>query len=155
HGVPGAALAVARGGCLVLARGYGLADVERQEPVLPSSLFALQSVSKTLTAIAVMQLVEAGKVTLDAPVFPLLNPAPPPGATADPRLAEVTVRHLLNPSAGWPTQPHNDPRDQQDFVTRRLNVAPPPTAEHLVRVWLEVPLDFAPGTRQEYMRVTF
>ena len=52
--VPGAALAVAHHGKLVLVRGYGLADKERSLPVEPTSLFRLASLSKTVTAVAVL-----------------------------------------------------------------------------------------------------
>src|SRR5262245_16976261 len=56
-GVPGASLAIAKDGKLVLARGYGWADVEAEEPVLPRSLFELASVSKAITAVTVLKLV--------------------------------------------------------------------------------------------------
>src|SRR4051794_40534569 len=61
HGVPGAALAVTRGGRLVYARGFGVADTARKTPVQPDALFRVASVSKPITAVAVMRLVERKK----------------------------------------------------------------------------------------------
>src|SRR3712207_5689223 len=61
-GVPGAALAVAKDGRLVLARGYGLANIEADEPVRPTSIFRIASVTKPITAMAILKLVEQGRL---------------------------------------------------------------------------------------------
>ena len=73
HHLPGAALAVARNGRLVYARGFGFADRDEKQPVQPESLFRIASISKPLTAAAVLQLVERGRLKLDEPVFELLH----------------------------------------------------------------------------------
>src|SRR5690349_10939809 len=65
HNLPGASLAIARNGRLVLAQGYGLGDIEQGQAVQPDSLLRFGSIGKTITAIAVMKLVEAGKLDLD------------------------------------------------------------------------------------------
>src|SRR5687767_12521825 len=62
RGVPVAALAVVKDRRLVYARGYGWADRERQEPVRPDSLFRIASVSKPITGVAVLKLVEDGRL---------------------------------------------------------------------------------------------
>src|ERR1700686_1075020 len=91
HKPPGAALAVAKGGRLVYARGFGYADRERKEPVEPTSLFRIASLSKSLTSAAIFHLVQNGRLKLDAKVFGLLRLTPhlDPGAKVDPRLREV------------------------------------------------------------------
>ena len=66
HEVPGAALAVSEAGEVVYSRGFGLADLSSRERVQPDSLFRIASISKPITAVAVMQLVARGKVSLDA-----------------------------------------------------------------------------------------
>ena len=76
--VPGAGLAVARDGRILLARGYGLADRASGTPVEPTSLFRLASLSKTVTAVAVLQLVQDGRLALDAKVLPILGELGPP-----------------------------------------------------------------------------
>jgi serine beta-lactamase-like protein LACTB len=91
--IPGFSLAVAVRGCVALEAGYGFADIEDSVRVIPASVFRLASVSKPITATAVMQLVEAGKIDLDAPIqryaptFPV-KPYP------------ITTRHLLSHLSG-------------------------------------------------------
>jgi CubicO group peptidase (beta-lactamase class C family) len=63
--IAGASLAIARKDKLALARGYGFADRDRNVPVEPSSLFRLASLSKTVTAVAVLRLAQDGRVKLD------------------------------------------------------------------------------------------
>ncbi len=153
--IPGAALAIAHNGRLVLARGYGLADIERNEPVQPQSLFALQSISKTITAVGILKLIEQGRLQLDDRAFRLLDLAPPPGAAVDPRIYEITIRQLLNHSAGWNSQPPEDVPHLERTIAERLGVEPPILPSHLIRFWLSTPLDHPPGTEQHYLRLGF
>ncbi len=67
-GVPGLSVAIVTNGKLAWSNGYGLADVENFVPAKASTSYRLASISKTITATAIMQLVERGKVDLDAPV---------------------------------------------------------------------------------------
>ena len=100
--ITGDAIAVVKDGRLVLARGYGLADVERGEPVQPDSLFRIAGVSKPITAVAVLKLVEEGRPDLEASAFRILDQFQvPEGSTTDPRIFDVTVRQLLQHSGGW------------------------------------------------------
>src|SRR4051812_17270665 len=76
HHVPGAACVIVKDGRVIYSRGYGYADVGRRIPVDPArTRFAVGSLTKLLTATAVMQLVERGDLSLDADVAPLLAPA--------------------------------------------------------------------------------
>jgi N-acyl-D-amino-acid deacylase len=101
--VPGGAVGFVRDGKLLFVRGYGYADTNTQELVQPDSIFRLASLSKAVTAAAILKLVEQGRLTLDQPALEILNyPAPTyPGATIDPRLASITIRQLLNHTGGW------------------------------------------------------
>src|SRR5688572_13667361 len=72
YGIPGGAVAVLRDGKLIYARGFGYADVANKTPVQPDALFRIASVSKPITAIAIMKLVEEGKLTLDDRVAPFI-----------------------------------------------------------------------------------
>ncbi len=99
--VPGLALAVMKDGRLVMARGYGLADLEARQPVRPDSLFRIGSISKCFTMVGILKLVEEGKLDLDARAFELLGYEPAPGVNPEPRLASITVRHLLTHTGGW------------------------------------------------------
>lgn len=92
HKVAGMSALVLRGGQIVWERNLGMADVARRVPVEPDTMFMLASVSKTVTAVAMMMLVEDGAIGLDTPIdsylpFRVRNPAHPNRA--------ITVRMLL------------------------------------------------------------
>src|SRR5690349_17122371 len=72
HKVPGGAVAVVKDGRLVYARGFGYADVENKVTVAPTALFRIASVTKPITAMAILKLVEANKLTLNQRVLPLI-----------------------------------------------------------------------------------
>ena len=100
--VPGAGLAVAYQGKLVLVRGYGLANKERSVAVEPTSQFRLASLSKTVTAVAVLQLVQDGRLKLDDKVVPILGDiGPRADRITDSRVHDITVRYLLQHSGGF------------------------------------------------------
>jgi len=87
----------------VYARGFGYANRERREPVQPDSLFRIASISKPLTAVATLQLIEQGKLKLDDRVFKLLpyKAHLPEGGKVDPRLNDITLAHLMRHQGGW------------------------------------------------------
>ena len=94
--IPGLALGVVRGDQVVYLKGYGIAGPDGRV-VTPQTPFIIGSSSKSFTALAVMQLVEAGKIDLDAPVTRYL----PWFRTADPTASnQITVRNLLNQDSG-------------------------------------------------------
>jgi len=90
---PGAAVAIVRGDQVVMARGFGAANVETGEAVSPDMLFRLGSTTKMLTATAVNILAEEGRVKLDAPIGTYLQ-------GINPKLARVTAHQLLTHTAG-------------------------------------------------------
>jgi CubicO group peptidase (beta-lactamase class C family) len=98
--IPGLALAIVKDDRIAYMRGFGKAD-DSGRAVTPQTPFIIGSVSKSFTALAIMQLVEAGKVELDAPVQRYL----PWFRVADEKAsAEITVRHLLNQTSGLSTK---------------------------------------------------
>ena len=152
--IPGAALAVSRHGRLVLAAGYGYADVERKELVTPTSLFRIASVSKPLTSAAVMRLMELypDKVTLDTPMLEVLHLQPhlARGAEPDPRLGRITVRMLLQHTAGWNRDTSFDPMFRSLDIAADLGTQPPAGPQDIIRYMLGRPLDFDPGADYVY-----
>src|SRR5687768_6248331 len=103
YNVPGGQLAITHQGRLVYNRGFGMADVSNSIPVEPHHTFRLASVSKTITGVAVMKLWENAQVNLDAQVFGasgILNDAMYQNIL-DPRVNNITVRHLLEHGGGW------------------------------------------------------
>jgi len=132
--IPGAALAVVEGDQIVHLRGFGRVRPGGEAPS-PQTPFFIGSTTKSFTALAVMQLVEGGKVELDAPVQRYL----PWFRVADPRAsAQMTVRHLLNQTSGLPLVPGwqllADLEDRPDATQRQarslssLNLTRPPGA---------------------------
>ncbi|MCS6775493.1 MAG: serine hydrolase domain-containing protein [Chloroherpetonaceae bacterium] len=154
HRIPGGALAVVVRGRLVYARGYGYADLERQTPVQPDALFRIASVSKPITAVAILTLVQSSRhrLDLDAPVFPLLGLKPflPEGKTPDPRLNAITVRHLLQHSGGWDRERSGDIMFQHFQIAAEMGIPLPVDHTSLIRWTMGRPLDFDPGTRYAY-----
>lgn len=98
----GFALAVVRDGHLVFFRGHGLADIASHTPITDDTVFRIGSVTKLFTAIAVMQLVEQGRVELDAPASDYIRAYQLIPTQAGWRSA--TLRHLLTHTAGIPAQ---------------------------------------------------
>ncbi len=156
--VPGAGLAVAHKDKLLLVRGYGLASKERATAVGPASLFRIGSLSKTITAVAVLQLVQVGRLKLDDKVLPILGDAGPrPDHVADSRVRDITVRHLLQHSGGFDRERSGDvvfmPRAAE--AARRQGGPLPPDCPTVLRDTLEHKLDFAPGERFAYSNVGY
>ncbi len=75
--IPGVSLAVMKNGEIVLAKGYGLANVEHQVAVKPETIFQSGSMGKQFTATAVMMLVEEGKLSLDDTITKFFPDGPP------------------------------------------------------------------------------
>jgi CubicO group peptidase (beta-lactamase class C family) len=152
HELPGGALAVAHHGRLVYARGFGYADRAAQEPVQPSALFRIASISKPLTAVAVLQLVERGRVNLEDSVFQVLHLRKPGNSDGrfDPRWTTVTIRHLLQHRGGWDRDKSFDPMFHSPAIVEELHVTSPARANDIIRYMLRRPLDFDPGARDAY-----
>lgn len=150
--VPGGALAVVKDGRLVYAKGYGWADREKVVPVTPTSLFRIASVSKPVTAVAVMKLVEEGRLALDAKAFDIvrLPPVLTQRKKPDPRLKRVTVRQLLQHTGGWDRDKSFDPMFRPVEIAEVVGVPYPAAPEDVIRYMVGQRLDFDPGTRYAY-----
>lgn len=124
--IPGMALCVVHGERVLYMKGYGIADPS-DRAVTPETPFVIGSVSKPVTALAVMQLVDAGKISLDAPVTRYLPWFRLSGTGAD----AVTIRHLLTHTSGLDTNVEfraatlrGDDTSIQDLV-RKMSVVKP------------------------------
>ncbi len=137
--LPGLALAIMHNDEIVYLKGYGTAD-DSGSPVTPQTPFMLASVSKPFVSLAVMQLVEAGKVDLDAPVQTYL----PWFRVADPAAsAQITVRMLLNHTSGIPASAG------MEFFASNADM------ETQVRSLAGVELDRPVGESYEYTNLTY
>lgn len=152
HQVPGCALAVTDHGRLVHARGYGHANVATGQRVTPTSLFRIASISKPITAVAVLQLVQRNQLSLDAKVFDLLDHKPLPNQKTKPdeRLKSITVCHLLQHQGGWDRSKSFDAMFRSVQFADALGIAPPAGSDDVIRCMLSEPLDFDPGQKCVY-----
>ncbi len=150
NAVPGAALAVAKDGQLVYARGFGYADPDAKTPVAPRARFRIASISKPITAAAILRLLQAGKLKLDDRAFDRLPYAAPPGTTEDPRLRQITIRQLLQHTGGFDRDRSFDPLFEPIRISKALDITPPPEPEDIIRYMMGRKLDFDPGTRYAY-----
>jgi N-acyl-D-amino-acid deacylase len=155
--IPGGALAVVKDKRLVLAKGYGLADRDQKIPVRPDSLFRIASISKPITAVAVMKLVEDGKLSLDAKMLELINVEPllENGAQFDERHRAITVRHLLQHTGGWDRDKSFDPMFRSVKIAEATGTKAPAEPPAIIRYMLGRKLDFDPGTRYAYSNLGY
>ena len=98
HKIPGATMAVVRGGEVVWSQAYGVRN-EQGTPMHEGVLFECASLTKSLFALLAMQEVDMGKIDLDTPIAPLLQEEP---WSNDPRFASITPRMCLCHSCGLP-----------------------------------------------------
>lgn len=134
--IPGLSLLVARDGKIVRAQGYGFSNVELQVPVKSETVFQSGSVGKQFTAMAVMMLVEEGKIKLDDPITQYLKSAPA-------SWNQVTIRELLSHTAGFTDYP-----EKFDF---RKDY----TEADLLKIVEGIPLAFPPGTNYSYANLGY
>lgn len=148
--IAGGAIAVARNGKLVFARGYGYANKATGELVQPDSGFRIASLSKPITSAAILLLVQRGELTLDQRVFDILSYQPLPGQSVDPRLATITIRNLLEHSGGWNRDTTFDPMFMPVTIAAATGTAPPASPDSIIRFMMGKPLQFNPGSDYNY-----
>lgn len=159
--VPGMALAIAQDGELIYEKYYGFRDVERQLPVTARTIFGVASITKSLTALAIMQLEDSGKLSAQDPVVSWLPELRlPTGAQRE----KMTIHHLMTHTSGLPGMEavnyaraksiRNDPDGEYLSESLPISSRLPKvnTVKELMRVMGE--LDYAllgpPGSRFNY-----
>ncbi|MFT5325262.1 MAG: N-acyl-D-amino-acid deacylase [Planctomycetaceae bacterium] len=153
HRVPGASIAVTDRGRVVFARGYGYADIAAKDVVQPTSLFRVASISKPITAVAILQLVEQKKMKLDDKVFEVLDfevDIKAAGDKFEPRLRDITIRHLLEHRGGWDRGQSFDAMFQSVRFAKQVGVPAPANQAAVIKAMLTQKLDFDPGVRYAY-----
>lgn len=157
--IPGASVAVYRDRGLVLARGYGWADLSTRQPVMPDSLFRIGSVSKAITAVTILKLMEENKINLNDKIFYLLQ-LPPLTQRRNQQIYQITVRDLLQMSSGW----HTDVIDPMfgpwsaHMINQLSNGSMselPPNCGTAARMMMGIPLQFRPGTHYSYSNINY
>lgn len=150
--IPGITFAISRNDSLVYARGYGMADAEKGVEMQPNHIMRLASASKLITAVAIVRLVEKGKLKFDSKVFG------PDGIIKDPsivdsiydkRLFDVTVDDLLRHQGGF-GRSMGDPMFTTKDIIRSKNLSAPPTARELASIVVGRRLSYTPGSGHRY-----
>ncbi|GGN79440.1 hypothetical protein GCM10011610_27870 [Nocardia rhizosphaerihabitans] len=142
----GSAVAIVREGELELFCGHGLADLGARRPMSFHTVLRVASITKTFTAIGVMQLVERGRIDLDTAAERYLRAFPL--VPADPRFRPATVRHLLTHTAGIGETAHPARVLCPDFGESVGPGRPVPSLSQYYRPGLAVSAE--PGTRWTY-----
>src|SRR5437879_3683160 len=138
--VAGISVAVARDGQVVIARGYGMANLEHSVAVTPETVFHIASISKNILAAVVLELVDEGKLRLDDDVTKYVPEAPTHGR-------RVTVRQLLNHTSGiysFTSLPDAERNERLDL-----------THEQVLGLIKDRPPDFEPGASWRYDNSAF
>jgi CubicO group peptidase (beta-lactamase class C family) len=130
--IPGLSLAVLRRDSLVVARGYGFANVELRVPATDSTMYETGSVTKQFTAAAILVLSGQGRLSLDDSITRFL----PEGST---KWRSITIQHLLTHTSGIP-----------DYADSTLDSRRDYSEEELARLAAAAPLQFSPGDRWSY-----
>lgn len=135
--IPGLQAAVVKDGRIVFQRALGIANLQYGVPVTDQTIFSINSCTKSFTGVAMMQLVEAGQVSLDAPISTYLNDLPPAWRA-------IPVRQLLGNVSGLPNAINNASGEA--------------IAETEADVWAALaarPVLFAPGERNHYCQTNY
>lgn len=132
---PGGAVLVAKGGVVLYEKAIGLADITKKTPLSTDNVFRIGSVSKQFTALAILQLADAGKLKLSDEIQ-LYVAFPKKGQI-------ITIEHLLTHTSGIPNY-----TAQPSFNAERYGKDI--TLDSLIASFAELPLEFAPGTKWNY-----
>ncbi|MEP7007885.1 MAG: serine hydrolase domain-containing protein [Sphingomonas bacterium] len=134
--IPGAQIAVVQHGRIIFSEAFGLANIEHRVAVTPETVFPINSATKSFTGVAAMQLVEAGKLDLEAPVSRYIDDLPA-------AWRNVRVRQLLAHTSGLP-----------DLIGRSGVIGDGTEAGAWAAV-KALPMESAPGTRFEYNQTNY
>ena len=175
YAIPGLTIALTKDGKIVYMRGFGHEDIAKTIPVQPNNLFRIASCSKQITSIAIMKLMQDGKLTMSSKVFGpggILEHAPiiSTATITDTRIYDITVSQLLEHTEGWdrdvncnpnPTLPYPyffsgcDPINNPLTVSMELGISNPVSENYLSKYLLQKGLNFAPGTKYAYSNIGY
>jgi CubicO group peptidase (beta-lactamase class C family) len=152
----GATVAICKDGRLVYAKGFGYADREKKIAASPTNTFRVASVSKLITAIAIMKLVEEGKLSVDAKVFGKEGILKDDKfcKIKDKRVFDITVKQLMIHEGGWHSK-YGDQMFMPHYIARHLDRKLPVTDEDIIEFGVKKGLHFTPGTANSYSNLGY
>jgi len=154
--IAGASIAISKDGKLVYAKGFGFADTAANIQTQPYNKFRIASISKLVTAVTIMKLVEEGRLSLNDKVFG------PDGILSDSiycnpkdkRVFDITVAHLLSHEGGW-SQKWGDQMFMPTVVAAQMKTNLPVDTKTIVKFALGKRLHFTPGTGRSYSNLGY
>lgn len=152
QGVVGTSVGIVKDGQLIYAKGFGFTDEEVRQVVQPYHLFRIGSISKLITAVAIMKLREEGKLNLDDQVFGengILNSRMFQDIK-DPKANQIKVKHLLDHTAGWSKRTFGDPMFISLKIAKEMAAPAPADLNTIIRFVLSKPIPYRPGTYYDY-----
>jgi CubicO group peptidase (beta-lactamase class C family) len=135
--IPGLQIAVVQNGKIIRLGSYGVASIEFSVPMTNSIIMPVNSMTKAFTGIAVMQLVETGKMNLDSPISFYLDSLPL-------GWSKITVRQIMTHMSGIP-----------DIVDGNLDLISPEGEEASFKKAMSLPMDFKPGEKFAYNQMNY
>ena len=154
--ITGASVAISKDGNMVYARGFGYADSEKHIETEPFNKFRIASISKLVTAVAIMKLKEEGKLSVNDRVFGpdgILNDSFYSNPR-DKRVNSITVGNLLSHEGGWTTR-WGDQMFMPLVISREMGIAPPVDTKTIVRFALDRNLHYTPGRGRSYSNLGY
>ncbi len=155
-GIKGASLAIMKDERLIYAKGYGIADHELNESTEVRHIFRIASVSKLITAAAIMKLKEQGALKLSDKIFSeggVLS-LPQFSEIRDRRVKNITIEHLLRHKGGFSSR-GGDPMFNLPAISRRVSPGRAPEIDEIISYVLGQRLSFNPGTGTRYSNVGY
>lgn len=152
QGIVGSSVGIVKDGQLIYAKGFGHTEQETQQQVQPYHLFRIGSISKLITAVAIMKLQEEGKLKLDDKVFGEegILKSHLYQNIKDPKAYQITVRHLLDHTAGWSKRTYGDPMFIPHKIAKEMKVPSPASLDAIIKFILSKPIPYRPGTYYDY-----
>ena len=154
NNIRGASLAIMKNEKLIYCKGFGWADKEEERPAEASDIYRIASASKLITAVGIMKLCDEGKLTLQSKVFGeegILNQFTD---IRDKRAKQITVRHLLNHTAGF-SRRMGDPMFKVAQIIKWKEMDHSPSADELISYQLSMKLRDKPGGMAQYSNIGY
>ncbi len=139
--IPGASISIIRNDKVIKSKGYGFADLQSKSFVTPKTVYEIGSMTKQFTAVAVMMLVEEGKINLDDKIAKYF-PDPPESWN------KIKIRHLLTHASG--IQNHVAVPDYMDIFRTSITGKTFPSSDELLKEFYKLPFEFAPEESWAY-----
>ncbi len=154
--IKGASVAVMKNNKLVYAQGFGYANEEKDIKLEPFHLMRIASVSKLVTGVAIMKLVEEGKINMEDKVFGKNGVLNEENYLhyIDKRAEKITIKLLLTHKAGWTTR-WGDHLFIPNVIAKEFNVDPPVSGSQIIEFALSRKLHYTPGTWSAYTNISY